>query len=394
MLVLVTDYAILFRSGETTSIQQVARRLQRGKVIYGTGVHDLRQELKLEIIRDRRPDIVAFGSSRPLDFRQEYFTRKFACACQAMSNIDAGLGYARKLLSIHKPKLVIFALDFWWFTRNKGSIAAPIDLNNRPRLDLNKLLKPLQLIKDKTISTRQYLDLLVRNATFARESRDEKLGLLAKIRGIGIRADGSLLDGIRLTDYSFRYFAPYAAEIKNPRNFIYSKGAQRYGPNKVVYDGRIETYRKIIQLFKLNGVRVISLMPPIAPSIYNNLDLQKGHAYLGEIAAKLSPLTDEFYDFTNPASIGAGACEFSDIHHAGNTAYMRILSTIVAQNPHSLVGEFVDPAKLNAWIRQFSGTTIANFSNEELASERDFLRLGCHKSDSRHRAADQYRKRG
>jgi hypothetical protein len=380
MSVLLADYIILFRSGETTSIQTIARRLQQTGAIYGTGVHDLRKALKLEIIRERKPDVVAFGSSRPLDFRQEYFTSKFSCACQAMSGIDGGLEYARTMVSIHKPKLVIFALDFWWFIQKDDELAPPIDLKNQPRLDLNKLLKPLQLVEDHTISLKQYVDLLVRNSTFAHASEEPKIGLLAKIRGLGIRSDGSLLDGVRLTDYSFRYYARFAADMKNPREFIYGEGALRYGPNKIIYDARIRTYRQIIELFKSNGVTVIAVMPPIAPPIYENLDLLNGHSYFKELASKLAPLTDEFYDFTDPRSIGAGACEFTDIHHAGNTAYMRILSAILKQNPHSAISEYVEVSKLHHWIDEFSGLTIADFSGTLVAPERDFLRIGCDKN--------------
>ena len=119
------NYWLFAASGELTTLDELVWRQHTSDALYGTALHDVRREHKLAIIEYRKPEIVALGSSRALDFRQEYFHRKFACACQAMKSLDEGKHFVDALVATYVPKLVIFALDFWWFTGperdNRGS---------------------------------------------------------------------------------------------------------------------------------------------------------------------------------------------------------------------------------------------------------------------------------
>lgn len=375
-IILLLNIIVLWKAGEMEKSRDIATRLQEGNVIYESGVHDLRKELPLHIIKERKPKIIAFGSSRPLDFRQEYFTETFACACQAMSQIDDGMVYAEALLSEHVPETVIFALDFWWFQDSRQTRPPRIDYEDAPRIDLKKIIKPFFLLADGTISWNQYFKLLLAGDIDIDLGTDRKEGLLAKVRGIGKRADGSLFLGLRLTDGGFDYYAKYADQFANPDAFI--AGSDRYGPDLKIYDDRIQTLRDIVSLFHEKGVKVVLVLPPIAPNIYKALDLETAHRRFIELPGKLKGIGDEFYDFHDPDKTGASACEFADPHHAGDTAYMRLLLAMAGGNRASVINSYIDKDMLSRSILAFEGLTIADFNQEyALHQERDFLRLGC-----------------
>jgi hypothetical protein len=371
------NYVFLYRAGETTDIRTMAALLQDNDSIYGTGIHDLRKELKLEIIRLREPDIVALGSSRALDFRQEYFSRPFASAAQALSQIDDGIPYVQAMLDIHKPEVVIFTLDFWWFLDPAKTSPQPIELEHQPRINLTKLFKPFPLVWDGTLTLQQYFEMLLTGTIPNGTSTYRKYGLLADVRGLGTRADGSTLMGVRLDDNAFAYHKEFADIFADPARHMKNSVARRYDPGNKIQQERIDTYKEIVGLLHRNGVQVVAVMPPIAPPIYGLMDPYNGYGHIRELPARIASISDEFYDFQNPASIGTEACEFADVHHSGETAYMRILLTILRKNPDSLLRDYVAAGRLREWVQTFKGLTIADMNGSLRAQERDFLRLGC-----------------
>lgn len=378
LLVLGMNALILWRAGEFSSSADIAVMLQDQGGVYGSGVHDVRKTLPLNILAERKPKIIAFGSSRPLDFRQEYFTQRFSCTCQAMSLIDDGYVYAETLLDIHTPEVVIFSLDFWWFQEKNRTYPLPPEYKTGPFVDLKKIIKPMALVADGTITIRQYIQLVAGDNDFSELSGIDKEGLLALQRGLGIRKDGSFFAGVRLTDHAEEYFSKYADIMKNPQAYI--DDSPRYGPNIKLVDDRFETLRKIIDLFHQKGTKVILILPPIAPPVYEAMDLEKTHARFKELPQILQSYGDEFYDFHDPTKIKTNKCEFADLHHAGDTAYMRLLLQILAENPNSALRPFIDEKHLARYVKEFSGRTTADFDGTlQSYTEKDFLKLGCNK---------------
>jgi hypothetical protein len=140
-------------------------------------------------------------------------------------------------------------------------------------------------------------------------------------------------------------------------------------------------FAEMVRRLQERGSHVIVVALPIAPPIYGAFDLEFGHRYIVEVGAELSEIGDEFYDLQDPRVIGATACEFADVHHAGNTAYMKLLALIVTENPTSRLADYIDLDYLEALIAANPDRTIVQFGTEvELPPEHDFLRLGCNKS--------------
>lgn len=298
-IVLGVNGFILLQSGEMQPVSRIAQRIIDENYIFESGVHDLKRELNLELIRQRKPAVVAFGSSRPLNFRQEYFrpSAVYNCACMAVPNLTDGLFYADKLLATHRPDVVILSVDFWWFTTPGGVRPKPL-FSGSPPMTFQKLFKPMQLIMDHTISIRQYIQLLRKNNDFTHTTTYGKGGLLGIIRGMGTRKDGSFLNGIRFTDYANEYYKDWRQILHNPEQYIQKN--DRYGPGKKIIEDNIRDYAALVRKFHDEGIKVVAVMLPLAPTIHDALSASPAHRYIFEIAGRIAGFSDEFYDLHNP----------------------------------------------------------------------------------------------
>ena len=380
LFVAALNYLILFRADELQTTSQIAEHLQSEHAIFESGIHDLRRELKLEIIRLRKPKIVVFGSSRALDFRQEFFQKTFACACQALSNLPEGIQFAEEMLKIQTPDIVVFPIDFWWFNKSANIIPRPL-VQDKPKLTLQKLFKPLTLVFLGKLTLAEYRDLLFnKNNDLLNVTTHEKSGLLAITRSLGVQYDGSYLNGIRLSEKSYEYNKRWRDTLHNPADYIAK--TNRYQPNKTNIAANLEYYKKLLNIFRSHGVKVVSVLPPLAPSIYTEIEKNRaGYEHVFELKALLSEYSDEFYDFHDPGSVGTDICEFEDMHHAGNTAYMRLLLTIIKQNQNSLLRPYVDIDMIVRGVKNFEDMTIAKFEPAlYLSAEQDFLDFNCQKN--------------
>ncbi|HEX9395545.1 MAG TPA: hypothetical protein VF943_02280 [Burkholderiales bacterium] len=377
------DFALIVRSGEYERLDRVVQLQHETGALYGSALHDTRGELPLEIVRHRQPEIIALGSSRPLDFRQEYFTHPFACACGGMDSIEDGETYMQEILARARPKLVLFALDFWWFTTPEPHRRSPMNLEATGELTRAKILRPLEWVWEGTLTPREYLRLLGGERNLFAAVPRPKIGVMAIKRGIGLRADGSLLHGIRLGQAGLDFYAPMRAQVLNARRFVMTEGRRkgeptRFGPDNVLYPERLRSLDRVLAKLKAGGVRVILLLPPVAPSVAKAMAESGRHTVLADLDRELRARGLEYHNFHDPAALHSGVCEFADAYHAGNVTYMRMLRAMLQARPSSPLAPYVDRQRIDAAIARYAGRTIVPFESDgELPPEVDFLGAGC-----------------
>jgi len=368
---------LLYQSDEFATARDIATYLQSHDAIYGTGVHDVRRQIHFEILRARNPEIIALGSSRALDFRQEFFTKRFASAGQALTTLEQGMAFIEAMQDMPPPDVIIFTVDFWWFLQEGGG-SAILSLDGEPRMTVEKLFRPVELLWEGEVTLGELAPLLLPTWLQQKPPGPERLGLLAKLRGIGIRPDGSLLDGSRLAAEDIARHQKFAEAFADPQRFILE--TPRYQPGQTINPARVALFADMVRRLQERGSYVIVVLLPIAPPIYNAFDLTGGHYFLVELSHQFLALGNESYDLLDPGTIGATSCEFADIHHAGDTAYMRLLRYIVVTNPQSRLHDYVELETLNDAIAANQGRTIARFGvDDALQVEQDFLGLGCAK---------------
>ncbi len=377
------DFAVILRSGELERLPQIVRALHETGAIYGTALHDVRGELPLEIVRQRQPEIIALGSSRALDFRQEYFTRPFACACGGMDSIEDGEAYAAAVLEHSRPRLVLLALDFWWFTIDEPQRRGPMDPEAAGQLTRAKVLRPVEWLWEGTISPLEYLRLLGGERNLFAAVPRPKIGVMAIKRGIGMRADGSILQGVRLAPEGIAYYAPMREQVQQARQFVMTEARRRgahtrFGPDNELVPERLAALDRVVATLKAGGARVILILPPVAPPVAKAMAESGRHTFLADLDRALRQRGLEYHNFHDPASLRSDVCEFADAYHAGNVTYMRMLRAMLRARPSSPLAAYVDRARIDAAIARYAGRTIAPFEADgELPPEVDILGAGC-----------------
>ena len=377
------NYWLFTASGELTGLDELVWRQHVSDALYGTALHDVRREHKLKIIEYRKPEIIALGSSRALDFRQEYFSRKFACACQAMKSLDEGRHFVDALVATHVPRLVIFALDFWWFTSPEGDNRGPPRAEDAVLLTEDKIVEPFFWLAGGTITFSDYFRLLTRDRHLHGVTRHPKIGVQAIKRSIGIRRDGSHFMGPRFdVTKGRRYYRNSRSAIVEAKTRVLVPGG-RYGPDQSVRPERIAMLKQILDVLRAHGSEIILIIPPIVPQIIDAWGATGRHDFMPTLVKEIGKLAagnHEFYSFHDPRHLDSGVCEFADTRHGGNTLYMRILREVLQRNPGSRIADYVDASWLDENIERFKGKTVATFDAERyLAHEFDFLDLGCPK---------------
>jgi hypothetical protein len=363
-----------WRYEETLSPAKVVDRLEDTRTaIYRSAIHDNLREISLEIIRRRQPEIVVMGSSLAFDFREQYFTVPFVCAGGAMDSLSDGEAFATRLGQIAKPKIVLFVLDFWWFTadqeQHRTPISGPLD---SPLFSWSQLRRPYKEMSKGSLSLVEFLGL----APLSTDSQVHNpcMGLMARREGVGRRGDGSQLNGLVFSPRAHEIYAPIRERLSRAESFVLEPG--RFGPDLQIRPERIEKLQRILRVLEANSSTVVLVYPPMAPRIVEAFEQSGRHAYYFELGRKISALGREAYDFHSAREIGALPPEFSDTHHAGNVAYMRLLIEILRRNPHSALSGRIETALVTDWVNRFQGKTVAVLQNDRIpADETDFLDL-------------------
>jgi hypothetical protein len=375
---LLISYRYLAHHGETLNARQVVDRLEREPgTIYRSIMHDNLRETALEIVRRRQPEIVALGSSLTLDFRQEFFTRPFACAGGVMDTLADGELFVTQMLKEARPQMVLFVLNFWWFTDAqvplRGRIGGP---EEAPRLSFSQLRVPYKQVRAQLITPSQLL--LLQPLPSFEAVRNPPLGLMAHLDHVGRRADGSQLNGLVFSDEAWDFYAPVRERFANIDRYILQPG--RFGPDLTIRADRVELLQNILRRLGETGCHVILLNPPMAPPLVEAMRRSGRHQHYFDLAPVVRELGAEFYDFADPVPLGIPMSEFADTHHAGNTAYMRLLLEIVRRNPGSPLAGGINAERLAEWVDRFAGGTVAVLGSDMIQTrETDFLGLGVQK---------------
>ncbi|MHA1538366.1 MAG: hypothetical protein ACTSUD_12485 [Alphaproteobacteria bacterium] len=375
------NVAFLWRAGELAGEARVAVDQQARGTLYGTGLHGNDREHRLALIAARQPEVVVLGSSRMEQFRQDYFTAPFVCACTLMGAIEHGAPFVEAMFKVAKPKLVILGLDYWWFGDS------PDDGGGRWRPSVNasnlsaaKLLRPFAWLRRGSLGIGDYLGVLTGRGDIARLTTHPKLGVQAVVRGRGVRKDGSALHADALfgpaRQHKGQDFDKVRAQI--------AEGDTYYPHNVRLAPRRFAELERLVRRIEGHGAKVVVILPPLAGRVADMMKAEGKFAYVSAIRARLRRTDGEIHDFHDPRPLGAADCEFLDDRHGGDVVVMRMLERILRDNPGSALTGVVGRAKITAAIARFKGHALAPFRPALYRrAETDFLGLGCRKAARR-----------
>lgn len=293
--------------------------------LYGSALTNDTGFLKYGIISRTQPEIIALGTSRSMQFRAPFFKdATFYTTGGLGRSVDAMEEIFDRISSDYVPKIVILAVDWFWFNPNHSAAKVPSifeedhPLSNRAYL-YGSLYR--ELLKNENVRAQ-----LVHPEIVARDLVGNRptIGLMAGGKNTGFRPDGSFQYGgeILHPQTTEERFDQAHQEIQN--------GTAGFERCDHVDEKRILRLAELITKMRERGAHVIVLLPPFPNEIYQALMESKGHRdfilqFEGSVRDLCAEQNVPFYDFSNMAWLGASDEEAYDGYHASERAYGRIV---------------------------------------------------------------------
>jgi len=367
---------------EIDSMADIVRlQIQTGG-IYGAALVDNTFRYKLELVRQKHPDIVALGSSKIMSLRHDAFTTSFVNAGGGMKHLNEGRLFLTEMLSFHIPKILILGVDPVWFNAaHLEPFDYPEHQYNEADITREKLLAPFGWLFVHKISWNRYVDTVLGRFLGNDYTTYPNIGFMAIETAKGFNEDGARFYGSRYrgeeSDFNDVHFG-FTQMRLNQRCCEFESTSQ-------VDPQRYQELMDILKLCDQFHIKIVLFLTPAAPSIDRQMrDSPLDYGYADELdkALRLQAHDSryEYHDFRDIRSVQSNDCECVDGSHAGSTAYYRFLRQLITQPSPSILSPYLDLQTLNALIQRFQGKTLAVKETKPIRfQEVDFLQLGCKK---------------
>jgi len=354
--------------GELTVDEVIERQqLSRTPCLFGSALRQDNFAYKTALYDRIQPDIVAIGSSRVMQFRSDMFAGSFVNLGGAFGSLAEGEALVKRMLSRHRPKLVLFGIDFWWFNVNyqsaKGAAQARVPASVSP---VKQMLATVSWLANGKISLSEVIDGLG-----GKQQTNCHLGVQAKKTLQGFGPDGSYYYVGLITGQHPSDDVQFVNTISRIRS-----GNRRFDYGFSVDPAHLQRFRDILSLLKAEQIPTVLFLPPLAPRANEEIHLHREeYAYIPQLRVSLIEAGLAGHDFTDATLLGATACEFVYGVHAGDVSYARILKAL-SSSP--VVRPWVAGDSLNAYLN-YSGLAMRPVSQITQEAEVDFLGIGCTK---------------
>jgi hypothetical protein len=340
----------LVYSGEAMPLSMVVA-LQSGDepVLYRPQYGNRDLDFKLLSTETRKPEILAIGSSRVLQFRSMFFnrnTRAFYNAGAPAWSLDTVDDFLRQLDDSAWPGILIIGLDHPWFNDAFVPDEFPESIN-----DLENIVRVTASVLQEKITGQSDLDFDMLMARREPMYGGLALGIKAIRDGHGFRNDGSEQYG----DFLVAHFLSQPIERDRHLYFL-QNGEQMYVRGDHVSEAKLSQLENILQRCQEHGTYVIGFSPPFMPTLYEQMMADGQHGYVPEMIDRLRPLLESYgfayFDFSNGAWLNANDEDFFDGWHASEmihiVLYIRMLEALPGVlGPYS-DGNFLYSAVANA----------------------------------------------
>jgi hypothetical protein len=378
LMVTGTNYLFLHNAGELATMEEIYKRQHSNpndSCVYGQSIADDLLEYKLFNYHKLKPEIITIGSSRMLEFRENFFKSGYYNVGYTISGIKQAKYVFEHVLDNHKPQLVIMGLDFWWF--NDNSDKPKYNKPFKPRkyhIGITEFFKPLRMIKEKKLSIGDYFGI-----AFGTYDVGCNVGIRGIINKSGLALDGSFYYTDQITGKS--NISNLDIKFADTKNRI-AKGINKFEYGKVASKEHIEKYMELVDYLKTQNIKIIFFFPPVAPEVLDYMANYE-YSYIEDLKNKLSESGIKFFDFTDTnKTLETSACEFLDGFHPGDLLSARIIKYMV--NKDKSLEPFVNIDYLNKVTKEYHGIVMIPDSKVTTEQETDFLNLGCGKLKNKH----------
>lgn len=360
--------------GEVPMSEVIEAQLQnRGKKIclFGSGLVNGDFNYKTALYDRIQPDVVGLGSSRVLNFRSDMFTGSFLTLGGGFNSLSEGEALVKHILARHKPKLILFGIDYWWF--NNIYIPASYHFSPPPTLDepmspVTKFLKVISFVLEGKVTLSEII-----SASSNPFYDNCHFGLTAKKYRDGFAPDGSYYYGGFVTGLRKSDDPRFLRTLNKVRN-----GISRFSYNSELDPAHLATFERIVTMLQQSGVPTVYFFTPF-PKVLDDAMAQyaDGYGYIKKLHEYLKNKGLTVYDFSDMTPYGGTDCEFLEGIHGGDVLYARMLEQLAERDPRAR--PWLDAPHLKDYLR-YAGYAMKPRPEVIDAPEIDFLGLGCKKT--------------
>lgn len=359
----------VYADGDVAVERAVAAQAGGKFAIFGSGVSQDFVDYKLRLYAAVKPEIVAVGSSRVMQFRGSYFRRPFVNVGGTAGNLSVLRSTIDAMLRIHRPQVVIIGLDFWWFSANwqKDPFAPEPPTSGSYVYDLETLKAPWKWLLEGKIGWREFF------APLTGAFRDDRFGIMAQRSSDGFASDGSWHYTADLTGQQRPFDYQFGDTLKQVRY-----GIKAFAPAPALSEAHLDAFAEIYCRLKSRGIQTYVFIAPLSATVLDAMrERQAAYPHLFSLYTALMERGIDVMDFTDPRKFGSSDCEFVDGFHGGEVTYARILRDLVDRY-HALVA-YVDVERVNRVLKEWKGHATVYDERVTTLPEVDFMQLSCPK---------------
>lgn len=327
-LPLAGNAVFLWRQGEFISLPDVVRQQRDGgtgsPLRYGTALHADTAAYKAELWRQAPSQVVALGSSRVMQFRQEQFRVPFVNLGGTVGPVSAGRKRAAAWFAENHPKMVLLGIDAWWLVWEESRFAALEHGEENRRFKPDLLPKPTEWLWLGRLTPAEYF------ATLAGHPAPYPgFGVKARLRGTGFAPDGSYHyspPGTQDPQVGAKQLQATAREIRD--------GLGRFTHAAIPHPEDMAELFGLIADLKAKGAAVVIFLPPLPAAVHAEMQAHpREFEYIDVFLTEARRLGVTCHNLHDPASVGAVDDDFVDDYHGGSPLAAKVLAELAKREP-------------------------------------------------------------
>ena len=343
-------YLVAVNCGEFKDIEEnVEAQRKNHDMLIGLGYNEQTTYYKLINANYFKADVIALGTSRVMQFKKVFFKSSFYnCGGAVGGNYKEYVNFLKNLT--YKPEVILLGLDQWVFNRAwNRSCKDYIQFKKIEKDNRNKGFMLIRIVKDWTKKKWRFADLKLYPVN---------IGFNGRIKDAGFMYDGSYY-------YGNVYRTPQNQEdyqFKDTFTRI-EMGKSRFEWGNHIDADTLAQLKNLLDYCSEKGIRVIGLLPPFAPSVYNKMIRSGNYGYFSEIGPACQKLFStynfEIYDFADSNCLMVTDDFFLDGFHGSEVVYGKILQDLTRQE--SIISKYIDESMADKILNNaYDGLTFYN----------------------------------
>lgn len=365
----------MYRTGDSWPISKViaAQEATGGESLLGRGYFSQQYNLsKSEMVKRRRPRILALGSSRVMEFRAlmfHPFEKDFYNGGGMIQNVNDLAAYARLVRDgkLPKPQIVIVGIDPWWLSATTDATTKKSWLEDEEDA-VYKFSSHIEGARSLLRTGKSNFPWRVAFGNQLRASpqyRYPSFGITAIASGIGERfSDGSFLYTSSLTDFIKH---PAYHERLTPPVLDQVQGAYfLFNLSYKIENDRAGMLLQSLAALKAMGIEVYAFEPPLVTEVLEALEASKPLSnfwteYRERLPTQLKAAGIHCLPVAAPKDYGLDDRYMLDGIHPGEVFDSYIVEALVKQAPRESLLATIDVDWLKA-LRQQDGVIPLSFN--------------------------------